>query len=260
MNGNSPFSSTSGSGPVRTAHCGTNSKMIAEVARLYLQPGDLVADVTYGRGRFWKHTDTTSITLLCSDVGANVSTADFAESLAGLACDFRRLPYREGALDVVVLDPPYAHNPGTKISSTPVYAAANQRYRGSATVAGFYNADIMNMYRQGMTEAYRVLKPDGGQLWVKCKDEVEREVQRWSHIAIYQIALEIGFCARDLFVLMPSSGQQQVDRWRGHVQRHARKTHSYLWVFQRPDVRYGRLLAQSPPSRATAKAPPQRTR
>jgi hypothetical protein len=89
-----------------------------------------------------------------------------------------------------------------------------------------------------MREAFRVLKPDGGSLWVKCKDEVEREVQRWSHVYIYQMASELGFCARDLFVL---TGSMSPQRWPGCVQRHARKNHSFLWVFQRPIGEYRQI-------------------
>ncbi len=99
---------------------------------------------------------------------------------------------------------------------------------------------VASVIDAGMREAFRVLKPEGGSLWVKCKDEVEREVQRWSHIEIYEMALELGFCARDLFVL---TGTTAPERWPGRVQYHARKTHSYLWVFERPDRRYGKLLA-----------------
>ena len=33
----------------------------------------------------------------------------------------------------------------------------------------------------------------------------------------------------------------------GRVQRHSRKNHSFLWVVERPDERYRRLLAWKPP-------------
>jgi len=160
----------------------------------------------------------------------------------GLIADFRALPYADASVDVVVLDPPYVHNAGQRNGHG--YAPTTTRYNGRATTAGMYNADIMALYRDGMTEAFRVLSPEGGTCWVKCKDEVEREVQRWSHITICQMALEIGFCARDLFIL---TGMTSPQRWPGRIQRHARKNHSYLWIFQRPDERYARLLSKPPP-------------
>jgi hypothetical protein len=89
-----------------------------------------------------------------------------------------------------------------------------------------------------MTEARRVLKPSGSQLWVKCKDEVSSGKQRWSHLELYQRALTLGFTARDLFVLVAKS---PLLGYRWTTQIHARKTHSYLWVFVLGRVRTLRL-------------------
>jgi DNA modification methylase len=156
--------------------------------------------------------------------------------------DIRRLPFGDASFDVAVLDPPYVHNSGH--ANPHDYGATTVRYNGHATTQTMYNADIMDLYYEGMAEAYRVLDPDGGQLWVKCKDEVEREVQRWSHIRIYEMAQALGFAARDLFVLAGTTAPQ---RWPGRVQRHARKNHSFLWIFVKPDERYKKLLARPAP-------------
>jgi hypothetical protein len=222
--------------PVLSAHTGTNAGLIAHVCRLYAPPGSRIADVTYGSGRFWKQCPPApdwDLEIVASDI---FPTGDLVANLSAL-------PYRDGSFDVVVLDPPYVHNAGT--ANPHGYRPTTTRYNGHTT-AGMYNADILGLYRAGMAEAYRVLCPEGGTLWVKCKDEVEREVQRWSHIRIYEMALELGFCARDLFVLAGATSPQ---RWPGRIQRHARKNHSYLWVFQRPDERYAKLLAKPAPSR-----------
>jgi hypothetical protein len=88
--------------------------------------------------------------------------------------------------------------------------------------------DIIELYKGGIREAKRVLRP-GGMLWVKCKDEIEGGHQRWSHVEIYNAATDLGFYGLDLFVLVT-----QVPcglRWR-NGQRHARKNHSYLWVLR----------------------------
>lgn len=227
--------------PVVTAHRGNNAELIKEVCRLYAPPGSLIADVTYGQGRFWRS---------CPPVGdwdLHIIGSDMIQGPGvDIVSDFRKLPHPDGSMDVVVFDPPYVHNAGTKNPHGPDptgYRPTTTRYNGHTT-AGMYNADIMELYREGMTEAFRVLSPEGGTLWVKCKDEVEREVQRWSHIVIYQMALEMGFCARDLFVLAGTTSPQ---RWPGRIQRHARKTHSYLWIFQRPDERYRKLLSKPAP-------------
>ena len=200
---------------VVTSHRGNNANLIAEVASLYIPDNATVADVTYGKGAFWTKTDLTRFHLKGSDL------KPLNEDV--LCADFRNLPYADGSLDAVILDPPYIHNPGNHVTDT--------RYNNAETTKGLYNADIMKLYEAGMSEANRVLKSKGGQLWVKCKDEVESNTQRWSHIYLYEIAQRLGFYAKDLFVLTPDSNTTS-NRWPGK-QRHARKNHSYLWVFEK---------------------------
>lgn len=187
-----------------------NSDLIAEVCRLYLVPGSVVADVTWGRGAFWTSVDQSIFTLLATDIDPSRGVT---------VADFRQLPYADDSIDIVVLDPPYVHNPGNHMTDT--------RYNNAATTKGMYHHDIMDLYEEGIKEARRVLRHTG-QLWVKCKDEVEGGRQRWSHIELLCTAERYGFYGRDLFVLVPASGTA-AGRWKRQL--HARKNHSYLWVF-----------------------------
>lgn len=220
---------------IYSGYTGTNADLIAAVSQLYIKDDDIVADVTYGQGVFWKKTDTSRFNLLASDIGISDRSGD-----GSFRADFRALPYGDHCIDVVVFDPPYVHNAGAK------RVIADKHYKNSETTEGLYNSDIMELYRLGMTEAARVISTSGGQMWVKCKDEVEANVQRWSHITIYNIAMSLGLCPRDLFVLMPSASIAP-NRW--GKQWHARKNHSFLWVFTRPDERYAKLLKQNIPTR-----------
>ncbi len=196
---------------------GTNDQLIAEVARLYLSDGDVVADVTYSTGRFWKKVDLGRFSFLASDLmpapGQRVQV---------ISCNFRELPYRDGSVDALIFDPPYIHAPGKGMLS--------HRYNGLQTTDLASYADIMALYRDGMTEAARVLR-DGGQLWVKCKDTLASDRQRWSHITIYQLAQDMGLYPRDLFLLVPPA-PSSVTTGRWARQLHARKVHSYLWIFE----------------------------
>lgn len=198
---------------VRTAY-GNNADLIAAVAKLYVPDGAVVADVTWGFGVFWRRFvgRRRRFTLIGSDirqpseVGPGVS----------LCADFRRLPYADESIDVVVLDPPYVHC-GHYIN--------NHRY-GAALTDHMRHPEIMELYRAGMVEARRVLRP-GGTLWVKCKDENDGK-QNWSHITIFNIGGELGFERKDRFILVPGF----VPTRRHQRQKHALKTHSELWVFK----------------------------
>lgn len=197
---------------VYTNIVGNNSDLIAIVAEMYLKHGDKVADVTYGKGVFWRKVDTTKYEMHPSDIKTGPEFYDF-----------RNLPYGDATFDVVVLDPPYVHNPGKKFMMS-----AN--YRNDTTI-GKYHVDIIQLYSEGMAEAWRILKV-GGLLWVKCKDEIESSYQCMSNIEIHNEAVRLGFIVQDFFIL-----KQKNDPYIQHKQKHARKKHSYLWVFKKPTPR-----------------------
>jgi len=195
---------------------GTNAELFATVSALYLNDGDVVADVTYSTGRFWKKVDLSRFRFLASDLLPQPGRVPVACS------DFRQLPYVDGSIDAVIFDPPYIHAPGKGMLRT--------RYNGQATTDMASYADIMELYRLGMAEAARVLR-EGGQLWVKCKDTLASERQRWSHITIYELGEKLGMYPRDLFLLVPPA-PSAVTTARWARQLHARKVHSYLWIFE----------------------------
>lgn len=187
---------------------GDNSDLIAAVASLYAKGGDTVADLTWGKGVFWRKAQHLLVT------GSDIVT------VSERPYDLRNTPYEDESFDIAVLDPPYIHSPGKHTTDA--------RYQNAATTKGFLQKDILKLYADGMREGQRIAKR---QVWVKCKDQVQSAVQRWSHCDIRLIALQLGLYPRDLFILIPDS---QTPRGRWPVQHHARKPHSYLWVFEKP--------------------------
>ena len=210
---------------VYTSIGGNNADLIAHVAELYLPDGAQVADVTWGKGVFWrKMTTPRRLELWASDINDHgEEIAQTHPNVTGWAtADFTALPYTDNHFDVLVLDPPYIHSPGQHITDS--------RYNNRATTKGMYHDDIMRLYQAGMKEAQRVVKGDG-QVWVKCKDQVMSGRQQWAHIELFNAATDLGMYGRDLFVLTPTS-RTSSNRW--NRQLHARKNHSFLWVFDLP--------------------------
>jgi DNA modification methylase len=192
---------------VWTSYQGDNGFLMAKVASLYLRRGDRIADVTYGKGVFWREIDLTQYDFHASDL-LTVPERPY---------DFRSLPYRSEDFDVHVLDPPYVHDPSCRMD-----------YRNYETTKGFSHDDIIQLYRDGMFEGHRILRP-GGLMLLKCQDEIERGRQRVSHIEIHNIGVtELGMELQDLFILT-----QKHPLIRFHRPQHARKNHSYLWVFRK---------------------------
>ena len=83
---------------VFSAMQGANDEIFPHILSLYVAPGNVIADVTYGKGVFWKRIDTRSYDLRKSDLATGT--------------DCRSLPYKDGSIDCVVFDPPYMHTPG----------------------------------------------------------------------------------------------------------------------------------------------------
>ena len=196
-------------GPIRSLITGDNSDLIRACADLYLGPDDKIADLTYGKGVFWRK---------CPEL--NVTGSDL-ETVPERAYDFRKTPYDDGQFDVAVLDPPYIHSWSTH--------QTEERYRGSTTHAKGM-AEIWQLYEDGMVEACRITR-DGGRILVKTKDTVESGKQRWSHIHLAQVGERLGLYLRDLLVLKTNPPCEK--RWEGTEQKHSRKDISYLLVFER---------------------------
>lgn len=195
---------------VYTSMKGDNSELIAAASSLHMKDGEKVADITFGKGIFWKKVNTARFIFYKSD----------KMTVPGHPYDFTKLPYVNAIFNHVVFDPPYVHNPGK------LYC--NGTYQNAETTKAFYHKDIIQLYRYGMKEGHRCLKPNG-MLWVKCKDEIESSKQYMSHIEIHDYATkDLGMTVKDLFVLTCHFAPVQIK-----AQQHARKNHSYLWLFKK---------------------------
>lgn len=200
---------------VLSASLDGNDDIFPKILELYVRPGSVVADITYGKGVFWRNVPPRAYKLRATDIQDGV--------------DCRKLPYENGELDCVVFDPPYMHTPGGT-AHTSTHAPFEKHYRnnvsGNQTTSKYHEA-VLDLYRDGGREAYRTLK-EKGVFIVKCQDEVCANRQRFTHVEIMRIYEEMGFIAEDLFIVVRSN-RPGVSRMVRQV--HARKNHSYFLVF-----------------------------
>lgn len=202
---------------VLSAYSERNDVVFPQILQLYIKPGSTIADVTYGKGAFWRYVPKGKYKLLATDLQDGV--------------DCRSLPYENGSLDCVVFDPPYMHTPGG--TAHTVHHTFEAHYRNNATgnrTDSKYHEAVLELYNDGAKEAYRVLR-DRGVFIVKCQDEVCANQQRFTHIEIMDSYQKMGFVAEDLFVIVRNNkpGVSRVVK-----QVHARKNHSYFLVFWKP--------------------------
>jgi len=186
---------------IKTAHTGNNSDLLKVVLSMYANKGDVIYDVTYGKGVFWKQSD--------------MSIYDFHPTDLMNGVDFKDLPYNDSLGDILVLDPPYMHGGAT------VKKSINDCYQNKNTS----HESVIRLYGYGILEAARVLKK-GGQIWVKSQDEIESGKQRMSHCEIINLLEMFGFKIQDMFILMNAG----TPTMREQYQKTARKNHSYLII------------------------------
>jgi hypothetical protein len=191
-----------------------NDDLFPQILSLYVAPGSTVADITYGKGVFWKNVPKGAYRLKSSDLSTGT--------------DSRELPYQDGTIDCVVFDPPYMHTPG---GSAHVGHQNFENYYKNNNIASKsgakYHEAVLELYNDTASEVKRVLR-DGGVFIVKCQDEVCANQQRLTHVEIINHYATLGFCVEDLFILVRRNkpGVSRVAK-----QVHARKNHSYFIVF-----------------------------
>ena len=185
---------------------GNNADLMRSVADLWIRPDDVVADVTYGRGVFWR----------------NIPGMPTFRFDANFGDDCRDLPLGDESVDVVVFDPPYRPTHGsTGMEKTGVGKA----YRVGMESLNTIN-DILDLYRDGLIEAERILRP-GGRVLVKCQDISYANRLHMVSMDVSRLMERAGLPMSDHFVLA-NSGQISSTKWQ--KQERARRRHSVLWV------------------------------
>ncbi|HID54776.1 MAG TPA: site-specific DNA-methyltransferase [Anaerolineae bacterium] len=208
-----------------SAYVGGNADIFPKILALHVQPGSVVADVTYGKGVFWQNVPPGQYIVKATDIADGT--------------DCRRLPYADESIDCVVLDPPYMEGFYRKKSSQKAGSGSHTSFRSAyangdevngqtrKTGTAKWHAAVTDMYFRAGREAQRVLKKKGV-LIVKCQDEVSGGKQWLTHVEIINAYEKYGFYTKDLFVVVRKN-RPGVSRLKKQV--HARKNHSYFLVF-----------------------------
>ncbi|MBO0924658.1 hypothetical protein J1G44_09190 [Cellulomonas sp. zg-ZUI199] len=226
---------------VLSSHLGDNAPVFKDILKLYVPEGSTIADVTWGKGAFWKFVEEGTYKTLFTDIQSGV--------------DCRDLPYEDGSLDALVLDPPYMEGlfrqTTGEMAGGGSHAAFRENYSdGKATEhvegAPKYHDAVLDLYLKAGEEAWRTLR-NYGVFIVKCQDEVSANRQRLTHVELIN-AWEERFYCKDLFVVTRVNRPGIV---RLVKQEHARKNHSYFLVFVKRNPEFPKRIR---PTATEAKA------
>ncbi len=198
--------------PIQSAHIGKNAELIKAFMALYGEKIQKICDLTYGVGAFWTGIDLTGRELVRCDL-------DQARG-KDVVCDCRDTPFRDESFDLVVFDPPYGNLSTAQQGSHGV----SETYQLTARSID----DLCKLYFQTLCEAHRILRRKHHAL-AKCQDAVESNTNHWFFKKVFDAGFEAQLVPIDLMVLI----QESVATNNTGKQRHFRKNHSYLWVFEK---------------------------
>jgi len=196
---------------IYTARAENNNKFCRDILNLYVREHSAIADLTWGRGKFWEGIDRQKYKLIRLD----------KHTPCDVKADFRAVPLADGSQDAVVFDPPYVTRMGFKRRSKENPNGSNQKSAFGLDEGGPKNErEIDALYAAGTAESRRILKRSGI-LILKTMD-----TQRWRHIDLANLP---GFKLIDLFVVVTKG----LPPGKPYAQKHARKNHSYFMIFRK---------------------------
>ena len=202
----------------------TNSDLIRAVFEVHVEPkawactkpGPRVLDMTYGRGVWWHWRHPA--------YGLQFTAHDIKVD----GVDYRHLPEDDLSQDVVAFDPDYIAPGGRKTSTIPNF---NERYGLKKDYET--PATLQQSINDGLSEAYRVLRPQG-LILAKTMNYISSGKLVLGEYEMIRHGLELGLVVEDIVVHLGDPGPQPK---RESQQKHFRSNSSRLVIFRRPGRR-----------------------
>ena len=184
-------------------------EILDSIIKLHVPRGTIDCDPCFGSGRFYQRIPEPEY---------KYDLYPRREDVIKCSCD--KLPLADESIESIIYDPPFTCG-STNKGRQGVIKKSFSAYKNMD--------DLWKHYYDSMAEFYRCLKYKGV-LIVKCQDTVSGGKNYFSHVAIMNFALGLGFYPLDLFVLMAKS--RLIGNNMGN-QQHARKYHSYFLVLKK---------------------------
>lgn len=179
------------------------SQLILEVVNFYCN-GVLDLDPTYSKGNFYK--------------GISISPKhkfDLSPQFDDvIKADFANLPIESKSINSIMFDPPFITEGGSN-------SIIRKRFSSYNSIQ-----DLIGSYTKALSEFYRILAKKGVLIF-KCQDTTYWHKNYFIHCVVHNQAIQLGFKAQDLFILEAKNRITAPAK----NQEHARKFHSYFWVF-----------------------------
>ncbi len=189
-----------------------NDKEIIEaILALHVKAPAFELDPTFSKGIFWRGL-----------VEPKYKSDIFPQREDVIEADCTDLKnFADGEIKTICFDPPFLAGFTQPKKQTGIMGSRFAGFR--------YMPDVWEFYKKSLAEFWRIM-PRGGVLAFKCQDTVSSGKQWFSHVFIMNEAEKLGFYTKDLFIAVAKS---RVIGHNHHVQKHARKFHSYWLIFEK---------------------------
>jgi len=200
-------------------------EIIRDILSLHNSGKSIDCDITYSKGNFYgTFTDNNDNRFVIEEPQYKFDVAPQFEDVGKIE-PFGNIPLDNESIQCIMIDLPFVITSPTSPSLTAENSTNIIIKRFS-----FYSSEkeLLESYRHWISEAYRVLKPNGILIF-KCQPIVNSNTQLMNNIYSCKIAEDIGFYIKDEFILVANN------RLIGKVknQYHSRKFHSYFYVFSK---------------------------
>lgn len=196
---------------------GRDPQVLQVLLDFYARPQGHVVDVTANRRRMWQGVVW----------GGTVSYLDNDPTVRpDMVADFRDLPVGDGAVDVLIFDPPHL----------PAAAGTEAGYHAMRECYGLAQApkadNVAAYFPPFLSEAVRVLKSDG-LIFAKLKDYVHNHKYQWMLVEwINAVRAVPGLTPCDLIIKRdPAGGNMKSSLWKSA--HHARNAHCWWSVVRK---------------------------
>lgn len=180
-------------------------EIIENILNLHCKGNQIDLDPTYSIGNFYN-----------GRIKAPKFKFDINPQIKGVGkADSKYLPIKSNSLNIIMFDPPFSVH---KIDNSKLI----KRFSAIETTK-----KLFDYYNKSLFEFHRILKKNGILIF-KCQDFVDGGKQYFVHAIIMNMAIKYKFYPLDLFILIVKNRII-----RHNKQIHARKFHSYFWVFKK---------------------------
>lgn len=183
----------------------SQEEILQSIMTLYLGGEAFELDPTYSKGNFYKKIPKPKYKF---DIAPQDKDTIKASS--------DKLPLESRSIKSICFDPPFCFYSHGKTKENKMV----KRFTMFDTFA-----ELELCYKNSLKEFYRILGKNS-LLVFKCQDYTDQKTVM-THCLVYNWACEIGFYAKDLFILLAKQRIYNPNL----QQRHARKFHSYFWCF-----------------------------